>query len=197
MKENIKEIILEKSRQLFNEHGYHKVTMRMIADACDIRVGNLTYHYKKKKDIMNDLLKNGEPSKEITSVESLQDLYNYIYEMVDGVRKNHFFFSSSEMQNLDEDFFLTNKKNVQAIHKSFIKHLIHLQEKKVLSSSFSKEEMEAYVSMMMLAHLSWSNEEGKNSTYTSLTFKQFVLKHIILLKPYLTTTGLKQFEKLK
>ena len=45
MVENIKQIIAEASRELFNSNGYQKVTMRQIADRCGISVGNLTYHY--------------------------------------------------------------------------------------------------------------------------------------------------------
>ena len=52
MVENIKEIIAEASRELFNSEGYQKVTMRQIADRCGISVGNLTYHYPRKEDLL-------------------------------------------------------------------------------------------------------------------------------------------------
>lgn len=52
MVENIKQIIAEASRELFNSEGYQKVTMRQIADRCGISVGNLTYHYPHKEDLL-------------------------------------------------------------------------------------------------------------------------------------------------
>ncbi len=52
MVENIKQLIAEASRELFNANGYQKVTMRQIADACGISVGNLTYHYPHKEDLL-------------------------------------------------------------------------------------------------------------------------------------------------
>ena len=52
MVENIKQIIAEASRELFNANGYQKVTMRRIADRCGISVGNLTYHYPHKEDLL-------------------------------------------------------------------------------------------------------------------------------------------------
>ena len=52
MVENIKQLIAEASRELFNSGGYQKVTMRQIADACGISVGNLTYHYPHKEDLL-------------------------------------------------------------------------------------------------------------------------------------------------
>lgn len=197
MKENIKEEIIQNSRDLFNTHGYHEVTMRMIANKCNISVGNLTYYYAKKKDIMKELLESGEPQSSLDTINSLQDLYHFIYVMVDGVRKNHFFFSSSEMQSLDFDFFEANKNNVAKIHQEFMNCLFQLQNKKIISSSMQREEIETYVSTLMLAHLSWANEENKNSSYTSLSFEEFILSHFILLKPYLTKKGLKELNTIE
>ena len=197
MKENIKKEIISNSRKLFNEHGYHEVTMRMIANKCNISVGNLTYYYAKKKDIMKALLESGEPQSSLDTINSLQDLYHFIYLMVDGVRKNHFFFSSSEMQSLDSDFFEANKNNVTKLHQEFMNCLFQLQNKKIISSSMQREEIETYVSTLMLAHLSWPNEENKNSSYTSLSFEEFILSHFILLKPYLTKKGLKELNTIE
>ena len=47
-----RETILEAARKLFNQRGYHEVTMRDVADAVGIRVGNLTYYFAKKQDLM-------------------------------------------------------------------------------------------------------------------------------------------------
>ena len=77
MKENIKEKILLVSRELFNTYGYHEVTMRMIADKCNIGVGNLTYHYKKKIDIIYALLKEGEPTLSTSNTKTIEELEAY------------------------------------------------------------------------------------------------------------------------
>lgn len=66
MMDNIKEKIANTSRELFNTYGYPKVTMRQIADACEISVGNLTYHYPRKEDLLmleHDWLMNSFLSK--------------------------------------------------------------------------------------------------------------------------------------
>ena len=52
MNKIIREKIAEKSRALFNKYGYQKVTMRQIASACGISVGNLTYYYPRKEDLL-------------------------------------------------------------------------------------------------------------------------------------------------
>ena len=52
MKDVTKNKIARESERLFNTYGYNNVTMRRIADACGISVGNLTYHYPKKEDLL-------------------------------------------------------------------------------------------------------------------------------------------------
>lgn len=47
--------ILDASRQLFNKKGFSDVTIRMIAAELNISSGNLNYHYKKRKDILEAL----------------------------------------------------------------------------------------------------------------------------------------------
>lgn len=54
MKRNLKEEILIKSISLFFEKGYNNTSMRQIATACNITVGNLNYHYPKKEDLIMD-----------------------------------------------------------------------------------------------------------------------------------------------
>ena len=52
MKKDLKSEILVKARELFNTNGYNEVSMRNIADALGISVGNLTYHFKRKEDLV-------------------------------------------------------------------------------------------------------------------------------------------------
>ena len=52
MNKDLKNIIIGTSRRLFEQEGYGSVTMREIADACGISVGNLTYYYHRKEDIL-------------------------------------------------------------------------------------------------------------------------------------------------
>jgi AcrR family transcriptional regulator len=47
-----RERILESARRLFNKEGYFNVRMRAIAEEEGISVGNLTYHFKKKPEIL-------------------------------------------------------------------------------------------------------------------------------------------------
>ena len=47
-----KERILSTAVELFNENGFVNVTMRNLADELGMSLGNLTYHFKKKEELM-------------------------------------------------------------------------------------------------------------------------------------------------
>lgn len=54
----VKEKIIEQAKRLFNEKGYYHVTMRDIAKDADTTIGNLTYHFPHKEDIVLDIQKD-------------------------------------------------------------------------------------------------------------------------------------------
>lgn len=45
--------IIETARNLFNVNGYGSVTTAALADACGIAEGNLWYHFKAKRDLLD------------------------------------------------------------------------------------------------------------------------------------------------
>ncbi len=48
--------ILDKSMEMFNQDGVIRVTVQNIAEALSISPGNVTYHFKKKVDIVHAIL---------------------------------------------------------------------------------------------------------------------------------------------
>nr|HML49665.1 helix-turn-helix domain-containing protein [Clostridia bacterium] len=52
MKRDIKPHIRAAAEALFQAQGFGNVSMRDVASAAGISVGNLTYHYKKKEDLI-------------------------------------------------------------------------------------------------------------------------------------------------
>lgn len=48
--------ILTAARDVLVEEGYPRLTMRNVADRADITVGNLSYYYANKEDLLHDLL---------------------------------------------------------------------------------------------------------------------------------------------
>jgi AcrR family transcriptional regulator len=54
-----RERILHASAALFSEHGYAGVTMRKIAERCEMKAGSLYYHFSSKDQILVEVLNIG------------------------------------------------------------------------------------------------------------------------------------------
>lgn len=75
MKQTIKQDIMDAGKRLFSEKGFNDTSMRDIAAVLNISVGNLTYHYKKKEDLIEAiLLQDHQHYKKPELLCSLKDL---------------------------------------------------------------------------------------------------------------------------
>ncbi|MGL4606409.1 MAG: TetR/AcrR family transcriptional regulator [Eubacteriaceae bacterium] len=50
-----KQNIINTARELFYEHGYNKTGIQDIADRANVKLGTITYYYKKKDDMIADI----------------------------------------------------------------------------------------------------------------------------------------------
>lgn len=64
--------ILEAALDILLDKGYRAISIRRIAEACGITVGNVTYYYPTKAALIKDLLDS--------VVESYMDIFNHIQE---------------------------------------------------------------------------------------------------------------------
>ncbi|AGX42192.1 TetR/AcrR family transcriptional regulator [Clostridium saccharobutylicum] len=97
MSGNLKKQIIEKAIELFNEKGYESVTMRDISGALQISVGNLTYHFKKKDDILYAIMieqYNDHKNRNYSTNISLQDFNSLLVEIMDHQLKYSFYFNN-------------------------------------------------------------------------------------------------------
>lgn len=102
MKRNLKEEILSKAGELYRERGFDQVSMRDIADGLDISVGNLTYHFKRKEDLveavvrrMHDSYRWPQPARNLCRLATLlQDIRSRLQENA------YYIWKSSHMETL-------------------------------------------------------------------------------------------------
>lgn len=93
MKKDIKCEILEKAKQLFNQYGYNHVSMRQIADSLNISVGNLTYHFKKKEDLMETIvLSQHQGYIKFPAPQNLEELNQLFIRVISYQTNNAFYF---------------------------------------------------------------------------------------------------------
>lgn len=93
VKKDIKEQIFEQTLRLYNERGYQNVSLREIAQALDISVGNLTYHFPKKEDLLIYLVKRQHLNYKKTPIpRTLGELNRYFSNNVAFQERNLYYF---------------------------------------------------------------------------------------------------------
>ncbi len=197
---NTRSKILEKAKQLFNQHGFSDVTIRMIAMQLGISSGNLNYHFKTREEILEALYFEmvEEFDKRIQDVGSNEINFHTIEEDI--------FLSLSRM--IEYRFIWTDLYNLLRLNDNIKLHfeaalqkridgydylLNYLTKKKWLRKSEFQNEHKFLIERM----ISHSNTWLYNSFIYEKRIDEKLVKeqtHILLgmLYPYLTDVGKKK-----
>ncbi len=186
--------ILSTAQRLFNENGYRKVSLRMISDAMGISIGNLTYHFKKRDEILKALLENNLVELNTDKAKSLDDLRLHLLQMTKGIQANSFFFSDMSLQTMDDDLYEYNRNNVKKQKEILLKKVMNLRECGVIKKSVRDEELRDIIEMEMLSHVTWAVNSGRKNTYTTMDEDSFISLSLRLFRPYLSKEGIRQLE---
>ena len=93
MRRSTRNDIMDTARRLFSERGYNAVSIQDLADELGISKGNLTYHFKRKEQIVEALLRqNAGDGLRLAvpgSIGALDTLFRHQYNVV---RENAFYF---------------------------------------------------------------------------------------------------------
>ena len=188
--------ILSTAQRLFNENGYRKVSLRKISDAMGISIGNLTYHFKKRDEILKALLENNLVELNTDKAKSLEDLRSHLIQMTKGIKANSFFFADMSLQTMDEDLYEYNSNNVKKQKEILLKKVMDLRECGIIKKSVSDEDLRDIIEMEMLSHVTWAVNSGRKNTYTTMDEDSFISLSLRLFRPYLGKEGIRQLEAL-
>lgn len=84
MKRELKAEILETAARLFDEAGWDAVSMRRIADTLGISVGNLTYHYKRKEELLEAVMQlRHEQCRKLPPPRTIRELDGFFRAILD------------------------------------------------------------------------------------------------------------------
>ena len=199
-----KELILEAAKTLFNEKGYHNVTIRMIALKLNMSSGNLNYHFKKREDIFEalyfemvlefDKRVDKLPSTDISIGQIKFDIERSMRRMLDY----KFFWTDlynllAENDRVKEHFQEVYKKRISGCFFLFEK----MKQKGLMKSSsfemeysFLAERMINYGNTWLYSSRIYSEDlSRKNIDYPVNTF-------LSMLFPFLTSQGKEDFKNL-
>lgn len=184
MKTSTKERILISSRRLFNEKGYNSVSMQQIADDVGISKGNLTYHFKKKENIMETLVSESSEYVELQPSETIKELDETFIHIQKVVSENSFYFMHhSQMSQLSPEIF--NKQNIvyRESLERFNKSFQNLNRKGLIREEMLPGEYSTVIDTLHMASIYWESFaalHGKTMSYRDYAWK--LMYHLLTPK---------------
>lgn len=198
-----KDRILDTALHLFNERGLSKVTLRTIASTMNISQGNLSYHYKKREDIISALyyklverIDQGMEENKVreitinalldTSELIMNSLFEYRFLLLDFVQimrenpeiKKHFL----EMSERRKAEFLF-------LFDSLVKEGVMRKEQ------YKNEFLYLYQRIKIMGDFWISSAEVTHTKLSKDILKEYAEKISLEIYPYLNQQGQEQLKK--
>lgn len=192
----IKEKILQTSERLFRERGYAKVTMRDIAGALDISVGNLTYHFHKKQDIANTLLIRELEILAEDSDAGLAALDRYLRSMVCSLVEHTRMYGDPLLVSVMNGREAENAQRVRQLKRRLLQLLEHLQGGGLILPQTAHWQLEDLAEILMAAHIGWQQQTLLESQENPRAVDRIMHAQWTILVPFLTQEGLAQLTQL-
>ena len=165
-----KERICETALRLFNEKGYDAVSLRDIAAAAQTSVGNVTYHFGKKEDLLAVLLRDlhKDFKSKLESGLKGDDLMKHMVSTFRAAKRSEeeypFYFrnlnqiyASSQAVREENDAF---EADLQAHYVTCMKKL---QKGELVRDNISSDTFEAIAFMMVHMESTWLIESAPDA----------------------------------
>jgi len=200
MKISRREEILNTAIDLFNKNGFSSISIRDISDALKISPGNLTYHFKKKKDIvlelnnkmMNEFLENAN-----FNISNFKELDARIENWCNLQRKYMFVFCDlivltqtyPELKELHRFLFDKYNKEIEDLLKRFV--AMELLKVEGVESSYKSI---ANILNILLSLTISINHIIYREEYSTKEIKKLIWSVLI---PSFTEKGIKEYQVIK
>ncbi len=188
--------------RLFNEQGYDNVSLREIAKAAGTTIGNMTYHFSKKEDLLLRIL---EDLQERFEKEQLLDrdadpLEAFVASLVaaEANRRAYPFYycHMNQIVGSSEALMLKSHSFQTRLFREYKACLGKLKANDLLRCEVDEEGL-SFLSMLIISiEVSWTQpaSPGCNEALPRLSMTQAALN---ALEPYLTKQGVLVLRKLK
>lgn len=187
---DIKANILLEARALFKVHGFMKVTMRDIADVLNISVGNLTYHYRRKEElimaVVNDIAYSLPPLPE--TIQQLDDLFGIILL---HMHENSFLYcQQGQMTGISEELNEFRYKVMEMQRQYIVSTIANLQHNGLVHIIEYPGQRERIAEAIHIVCIYWLPYNAQRS---ALTNKDFIDCLWSVIYPFLSEKGICQF----
>lgn len=193
LKPSTREQILAAAHRLFNERGFSHVTMRMIADELGIGVGNVTYYFAHKQDIVTALMEDAFDQTRVEGkVTGLDQATEMFSRMLDTLTKYTFFF-------LDPEFALDER---HVSHNGYLRRRLRAAFDELSGAgfflpAFTPEVRDTLLNLLLMAHLTWLHQTVRAAPHQAMDKAAFLRAHWLVFTPYLTEKGRRALEEME
>jgi len=195
-----REIILCEAKKLFNSKGYNDASLRDIANACNISIGNLTYHFKKKEvlvlEIQNTIYRNLSTKLKIHQDYSLKGILNQFKQIHENQLEYIYYFKNILELCKSFEEIKDKQQNIRIILNDYYNKCFNeMKNHGVLRKDLSESNYSTLAFSFILHNTLWF-ENGSptyDETFNMLDFEDYL--HDMLF-PYLTEHGKAEYIKL-
>lgn len=184
--------ILDKALEMFNERGIEYVGLRELAAVLDIRVGNISYYFPTKDDLIYELSQQlAEKNSEIIVDEENLTMIGFL-QMMEKVFSNHVRFRCLLLSFVhlmqQNDLIKTAYKKTQRVRKATIKSNLE----RLAESGYLKPDQEGgldfLVSTISLISRFWISEAAVSFSHltTAEQIRHYLTIITKLFLPYAT-----------
>lgn len=187
--------ILDSARRLFNERGVSNVSIRAVASDVEISVGNLTYYFPRKKDLVSALMADDIEETIVREPKEGLARLNSVFEgMLRSLLRNPFFFLDGQARNMIGS---EESDNIRQVHGQIDPVLDDLIATGRLQSSFQGKTRHDVMAVLLLSHVSWLRSVVRPGPLFALTMEEMLEAHWTVLYPWLTDEGRKEYDRVK
>ena len=191
-----KESIRNTARELFNERGYRAVSMRNIADALGISVGNLTYHYPHKELLMEAIMDAELGTMPAPSGPGLSGLDHLMKRMLESFFDTPFYFNDPALYSSFPRLQERHAASVMSLFSVLRDAIGGCTGLGLFLPELSGPLLDHMTSLLMLSHTGWAQH---NATWPSSHFipvDEMMKAQWAALYPYLTPAGRAEYAAL-
>lgn len=195
MPQNTKEKIIEQAYQLFYEKGYFDVSMRDIADSLGMSVGNLTYHFKRKEDLVEAALLNRTHRypHSLTIPQNLKELHEFLSKRTKNLEDDPFYFRTMyQLAELFPSFMESRKDAIEGMERILSECLAFLVEQGVIKPFATEVQRKGYIHT--IAFTCFFGLPFLENLASKNVHKELMVSMWSVTLPLLTEKGIEEFE---
>lgn len=188
-----KKKIIETTIELFNEHGFANVSLPHIADKLSISLGNLTYHFPKKDQLIESIY--GLFQEELAEITSNYELLMDLPKMNQQLREFYgfqqrfkfFYLDLLELERAYPTLAAKHHLHIEGQIDGLNKFFIFNQEEKNLLPQENPDIYQHLAQQFWMSSVFWLMQlavRGKEGTVEAMTKATWMLVY-----PYMTEQG--------